>query len=105
MHGNWDGNSLRKMLAIFDLLDSGWRPGKAELDRAQFVENWTILHTKDSAPFRMIGNSWTQPENQTLIVVSVFAVDWNAHWARTLDEWVAIGDPADNSARIDAKDV
>lgn len=93
------------MVAVFDLLDSGWRPGDSELECARFIENWTLLPAKNDAPFRMIGSSWTLPLSQTLVVDSVFAVDRDAHWARTLNEWVAIGEPATNSAAFDAKDI
>lgn len=105
MNENWDRTSLRGMLAVFEKLDSGWQPGEAELDCARTVENWTILPSKDRTPFRLIGNSWTLPISHTLIVVSVFALDRSAHWARTLDEWVVIGDPADSSARFDAMEI
>lgn len=95
MQGADDGDALRRMLAVLGLLDTGWRPGTAELESARYVEGWMILPPKKDAPFQIIGSSWTLPIRYSLMVAGIFAIDTEAHWARTFDEWVVIGDAAD----------
>jgi hypothetical protein len=92
-------------MAAVDLLDAGWRPGTAELDCARFVDNWAILPLKDGSPYFMIGESWTLPISHTLFVTRVFALDHAARWARTLDEWVVIGEPVDIAEAARACDI
>ena len=86
----WD--SLRKVLADVRLLDSGWKPGKAELDGARLVDQVRILPPKAGAPFGMIGSISATPGRHRLIIASLFAVDLGGRWARTFDDWVEIGE-------------
>ena len=105
MDMNRDENSLREVLAILDRLDSGWLPGNSELDGARCIENWTILSSKNGAPFKLIGPSRTPLLSHCLFISNVFAMNADAHWARTLDEWLVIGDPADGARAYDARDL
>lgn len=92
MHATIYWDSLRKVLTDFRRLDSGWRPGKAELDGVRLVEQVIISPPKDGAPFGIIGSINATPGNYRLVITSLFAIDLGDRWARTFDGWVAIGE-------------
>ena len=92
---------LREALAALQRLDSGWTPGESELLTARFVDDWIILPPTDELPFRLVGNSWTLPISHSTILANIFAIDLRGHWARTLREWVMVGDNSVDHTQLD----
>ncbi len=91
--------SLRRILADLCLLDSGWRPGKAELEGARSILHFTIMPPKNGAPLNMIALCSILHENQQMMVTSIF--DLGEGWARTFDEWAMVGNPPRTSSVLD----
>jgi len=97
-----DRKRLLEAAAILDLLAAGWRPGNGELDSARYVENWGILQSQRGAPLRIIGFARSLPVRCRIFTAAIIAIDDATNWARTLDEWIVLGEALDEAPAIDA---
>lgn len=87
-----DRQSILGAASILDSLDIGWRPGKAELDDARYLDNWALIPPAETGIFRLIGRVWSLPVQSENILAAVLAIDPSATWVRTWNEWLVIGD-------------
>jgi hypothetical protein len=76
---------------IVDRLRDGMQPSPRALEQAPFLEQWVIV--RDRAVFELTGHAWRLPLRRTAFSAPLLAINQTAGWARTLHEWVVIGDP------------
>ena len=85
-----EGRKLAFAILILGRLREGRRPPPRALEQAAFVEQWAITPHEDI--FVLTGISWRLPLRRSLFVAPLLAIDPSAGWARTVDEWIALGD-------------
>lgn len=105
-----DRESLFQAVSILNRLAVGWRPGKAELFDARYLEHWAIMPGSEGQPYQIIGMIWSFPvrrtiASRTIAIGPVLAIDHKAHWARVWGEWMSIGDSVAGAPDFDPADV
>jgi hypothetical protein len=86
-----DGSDFAFAALLLARLRDGRGPGPQALERAPLIEQWSVnLH---DGVFALTGVAWRLPLSRSAFAAPLLAIDPVGGWARTVDEWVVIGDP------------
>lgn len=98
-----DRESLLHATSILDLLAVGWQPGRAELDSARQIDDWTVPAASAGRPYQLVGV--IQMPVPVVLSASLLAIDPRAGWARVWDELIVLDRTHADAAPFDAADV
>jgi hypothetical protein len=88
---------------IVDRLRDGKQPSPHALEQARFIEQWAIVPGGEI--FELTGLAWRLPLCQSAFAAPLLAINPAVGWARTVHEWVVIGDPRLTSCTIEPDQV
>jgi hypothetical protein len=76
-----DSAFLRRSVAALTRLRSGWRPNKSMLADARHAEHWLVIRRDDTTGYQFIGFPPRAPEQSSMFIATVLAIDPAAGWA------------------------
>jgi hypothetical protein len=76
---------------MLERLRQGSSPPGGALEWGPYVEEWTIVPRSDL--FTLTGTAWRLPLSRSPFSAPLLAIRPAAGWARTLEEWINIGEP------------
>jgi len=98
-----DREWLLHATSILDLLSVGWQPGRAELGTARQVNNWAVTAASAGRPYQLAGT--IHAPVPVVLTASLLAIDPQAGWARSWDEWIVLDGHDAGAPTFDPADV
>ena len=91
------GNDPLRLLAreVLDRLLADRCPIGRDLEDASVIDQWCVVLADNTGPYLLEGNVAGQFVSKTVVML-----DADAGWARTLDQWFVLGEPAPSAQLV-----